>query len=82
MSIKNDARSWSIKEQVFDDPTTGLTLQFEVVEDDAESPFRLRIFGDLPFGNREILFSADGKRSGAGTFLAGLCKPTWLTPVS
>ena len=81
MSLKDNAQSWTIKEQVFEDPSTGLTFQFEVVEDDAESPYRLRIFGELPFGNREILFSAEGEQSGSGTFLAGQCKPTWATPL-
>lgn len=55
----------------------GLTFQFEVVPDDKDVPYRLRIFGDLPFGNREILFDRHGIANGGGTLLAGICKPTW-----
>ena len=52
--------NWTIKNQVFEDLPTGLTFQFETV-DDTSAPFRFRIFGDsLPFGNREILFMPDG----------------------
>lgn len=78
MGIKEDAKNWTVKEQIIEDPASGLTIQFEVVSNDEESPFRLRLFGDLPYGNRELLFSCDGKKTGGGTLLAGLCKPTWL----
>lgn len=81
MAIKQDAREWTIKEQVVEDPASGLTFQFEIVEQDRGAPFRLRIFGNLPFGNREILFDLEGKKAGSGTATAGLCKPTWLTSV-
>jgi hypothetical protein len=77
MGIKQDARDWTIKEQIVEDEASGLTIQFEVVPD-STARYRLRIFGDLPFGNREILFDAGGKEAGSGTALAGLCKPTWL----
>lgn len=81
MAIKQDAREWTIKEQILEDPASGLTFQFEVVPDDNDAPFRFRIFGELPFGNREILFGPTGKKAGSGTSLTGLCKPTWLTNV-
>ncbi len=77
MSLKPDGGTWSIKEQIVEDPATGLTLQFEVVPD-SDAPFQLRIFGEaLPFGNREILFGQSGKEAGGGTLLSGLCRPTW-----
>lgn len=77
MSIRPNAREWTIREQIIEDPVTGLTIQFETVPDDADSPYRLRIFGAGKFGNRELLFGPSGQRTGSGTFL-GLCKPTWL----
>ena len=82
MPLKPDASNWMIKEQIIEDPVTGLTFQFEMVPGDSLEPCRLRIFGDiLPYGNREIFFSRDGEESGAGTFVSGLCKPTWVTKV-
>jgi hypothetical protein len=60
---------------------SGLTLQFEVVEGTA-GKFRLRVFGDnVPFGNRKILFGANGAHVGGGTFSSGECVPGWLEPV-
>lgn len=68
---------WKIKQQIVEDPSSGLTFQMEVMPD-TSAPYRLRIFGEaLPFGNREILFDKDGKKVGSGTFTGGLCKPTW-----
>ena len=81
MALRENARDWTVKEQILEDPASGLTFQFEVVEADSEAPFRLRIYGDLPFGNRDICFTSDGKEAGAGTLLTGLCKPSWLTKV-
>ncbi len=78
MALKPDGQPWTIREQIVRDRATGLTLQFETVSDDLQEPYRLRIFGDLPLGNREILFGRDGQRSGSGTALAGSCRPTWL----
>lgn len=75
MSIKPDAKWWSVREQIIEDPASGLTFQFEVMPDG--SP-RLRVFGDLPFGNREFVFNADGEEAGAGTAVGGLCRPAWL----
>ena len=81
MAMKDDAGDWIIKEQIIEDPASGLILQFEVVPDDDYGLFRLRIFGDLPFGNREILFSRDGRKTGSGTAVAGLSRPSWLTQI-
>lgn len=81
MAIKDDAQHWAIKEQIVEDEATGLTFQFEVVSDDEDAPFRLRIYGDLPFGNREIMFDRNGKKAGSGTALTGLSKASWLTKV-
>ncbi|MCG3123014.1 MAG: hypothetical protein GIKADHBN_01422 [Phycisphaerales bacterium] len=76
MSLKPNAQLWTVLEQIVRDDASGLICQFEVAPDG--SP-RLRLFGEaLPFGNREIVFSLDGKEAGAGTH-TGLCRPAWLT---
>ncbi len=82
MAVKDNANDWTIKEQIVEDLPTGLTFQFEKIEMDPSGPFRLRIFGEsLPYGNREIIFSPDGTIEGGGTFMGGLCKPTWQTKI-
>ena len=80
MALKPNGKVWTIQEQIVEDPASGLTLQFEVKEG-SDAPFRLRILGDLPFGNREILFDRAGNETGSGTSLAGPCRATWLSPV-
>lgn len=78
MPMKPDAKQWVICEQIFEDPASGLTFQFEVMPD-GES--RLRVFGkELPYGNREYFFSAEGAKTGSGT-MTGLCRPAWLEEI-
>lgn len=75
MSVKPDGKMWEIREQIVEDPATGLTFQFEVMPNGEP---RLRIFGsELPFGNREIVFDGNGEEAGGGTY-TGLCRPAWL----
>jgi hypothetical protein len=78
MSAKDNAKSWAIPEQIVEDPLSGLTFQFEVAPDGERV---LRVYGDVPFGNRQFNFSADGELVGTGTSTRGLCKPSWLTEV-
>jgi hypothetical protein len=80
MAIKPDGRICAIREQIIEDPVSGLTFQFEC-KPDSDAPVRLRIFGNLPHGNRELLFDQDGKEAGAGTALTGACRPSWLKEV-
>ena len=76
MAVKPNAEICPIKEQIIEDQVTGLTLQFERRDDGTT---KLRIYGkNLPFGNREIVFDADGKPEGSGVFLGELCRPSWL----
>ncbi len=81
MAVKPDARILKIKEQIIEDPVTGLSFQFAFVPE-SSAPFRLRIFGDLPYGNREIIFDKNGEEAGAGTALSGSCHPSWLREVA
>ena len=81
MAIKPNGGTCIIREQIIEDPGSGLTFQFEL-KPGSDAPIRLRIFGDLPFGNREILFNSRGEEAGAGTALNGSCRPSWIRPVT
>lgn len=77
MAIKPNGRLCSIREQIVEDPGSGLVLQFEC----ADGRARLVIAGEgLPFRNREFLFDAEGREAGAGT-LGEFRRPSWLKPV-
>jgi len=75
MAEKPNGRAGTVKEQIIEDPVTGLTLQFCV---DAEGYTKLIMLGDLPMGNREHLFYPDGSHMGAGTQLTHCPVPNWL----
>ena len=81
MAVKPNARDWTIKEQIIEDLVSGLTLQFEATPE-SDAKFRLRIFGNLPFGNREILFDVNGAEAGGGTYPGGTCRPSWLQEIN
>jgi hypothetical protein len=75
MPTKPNGALCAIREQIVEDLTSGLTLQFECVD----GRTRLIISGrSLPFGNREILFDAEGREAAAGTLLGEYRKPSWL----
>jgi hypothetical protein len=81
MALKPNGGTCAIREQIVEDCASGLTLQFTHMPG-SDAPYRLRIHGEmLPFGNREILFDADGAEAGAGTALVDSCRPTWLREV-
>lgn len=81
MATKPDGKMCEIREQIIEDLVTGLTFQFERKED-SDCPVRLRIFGNLPYGNRELLFAPDGELGGTGTYLGDApCRATWLQEV-
>lgn len=79
MAAKPDGKLWTVREQIFEDPSSGLTFQFEIMPD---GDTRLRVFGEeLPFGNREYFFNANGEKDGSGTMTSGLCRPAWMTSI-
>lgn len=87
MAVKPNAKICRIKEQIVEDPMTGLTLRFEYREphpkiEGGKESVKLTIYGDiLPFGNRDLIFNADGVQSAAGTAVRGKCSPSWLREV-
>lgn len=78
MAIKPGAKTCSIQEQIIEDLPSGLTLQVEAM---GGGQWKLRIVGDLPLGNRELIFDGEGRLAGSGTFLGGACRPNWLRAV-
>lgn len=61
---------WTVKEQTIYDGVSGLIIQFTVGNDGLP---RLRLFGKIPFGNREIGFGPDGLKDFSGVALGGTC---------
>lgn len=82
MALKPNARLCPIREQIIEDPVSGLTLQFEFVTNDPVSPVRVKILGALTQGNRELMFDANGEFNGAGTALGGTCRASWLKVIA
>lgn len=80
MAVKPNGGICKIKEQIIEDPASGLTFQF-ALEPESDEPVRLTIYGDLPFGNRTIFFDQEGSESGSGTATSGSCSPSWLKEV-
>ena len=78
MPIKPNGTTCAIKEQIVEDPASGLILQFEC----ADGRTRLVIAGRaLPFGNREIIFDSEGREAAAGTLVGEFRRPSWLKGV-
>lgn len=75
MTLRPNAQNLMILEQIIEDAASGLTLQFERRE---SGEFALNIFGDIPFGNRTLVFDADGAFAGGGTHLGGCTRPNWI----
>jgi hypothetical protein len=78
MPLKPNGALCRVREQIIEDPASGLILQFEC--DDG----RLRIVlagRALNLGNRELLFDQEGREAGAGTLLGEFRRPSWLKGV-
>ena len=75
MATKPNGRACVIREQIIDDLVTGLTFQFEQTEN---GEARMRVYGDLPFGNRDFAFTAEGELAGTGTATGACPRPSWL----
>jgi hypothetical protein len=81
MAVKPAGEMCAIREQIIEDPVSGLIFQIAHVSDDQEAPVRIKVFGNLPYGNREFLFDRNGMLAGTGTALRGSCRATWLREV-
>ena len=78
MPTKPNGKVCKLREQIVEDPATGLILQFEC----ENGRTRLVIAGAaLALGNREILFDEDGREAGAGTLVGEYRRPSWLKGV-
>jgi hypothetical protein len=78
MAEKPAGLRFSIKEQILEDPVTGITFQFFAVPGQEETPFRLRIFGNVPYVDHEFVFDREGVIRERETILMRRPKPTWL----
>ena len=79
MRNKTNGALCAIKEQIVEDSASGLILQFERQNGGRT---RLVIAGRaLPFGNRELIFGADGREAAAGTLVGEFRRPSWLKEV-
>ncbi len=78
MAIKPNGEFCKIREQIIEDPVSGLTLQFEVRDNGTT---KLLIYGNLPYGNRDFVFDVEGRLDGAGTFLGSPCRPSWVRAI-
>ena len=79
LSIKPDGQTCLIKEQIIEDMVTNHTFQFSNYND-AEGGCKLTIYGNLHFGNRDIIFDEGGRQVGAGAAMS-ICRPNWLKEV-
>ena len=73
MALKPNGEMCQVREQIIEDLPSGLTLQFEAREDGG---CKLVIFGDLRFGNRELIFDSEGRLGATGTALRDFCRPS------
>ena len=78
MPLKPNGALCRVREQIIEDPATGLILQFEC----EDGRLRLLLAGRaMSVGNREILFDDEGREAGAGTLVGEFRRPNWLKPV-
>ncbi len=75
MAIKPNGEFCKIREQIIEDPVSGLTLQFEVRDNGTT---KLLIYGNLPYGNRDFIFDQGGEMTASGVALGYVCRPSWV----
>lgn len=75
MPLKPLAQLCRIREQIVEDLPSGLTLQFEALDDGGT---RLIIAGKVLGANREILFDAEGNAVRQGPSPQAFRRPSWL----
>jgi hypothetical protein len=78
MAAKPDGTRFPISEQIFDDPVTGICFQFLAEPDNLEAPFRLRLFGNIPYEDHEFMFDKNGIIQDGEVILVRRPRPSWL----
>jgi hypothetical protein len=78
MAQKPDGKQFPVSEQIFSDQVTGIKFQFFCTPSDQNSPFRLRLFGNLPYGDHELIFDAAGVIRARETIVETRPAPSWL----
>ena len=81
MAVKPNGMTCQIKEQIIEDPISGLTLQFVKYDKKSTVGCQLKIFGNFKHGNRDIIFDEEGAEAGGGTFFGKFCRPNWLKEI-
>ena len=76
-AVKPNAQKWTILEQIVRDEVTGLTFQFDLRPNGR--PRLIVTGGAIMFGNREIGFDLEGRKSDGGTHLAACPTPSWIS---
>ena len=79
MSEKPSGGNVVLREQIIEDEVSGLTIMVELTK---SGEGRLRILGDLSFGNRDFAFDPDGRLVGTGTSIHGCRRPSWVRPLT
>ena len=75
MAIKPGAKTVQLLEQIIEDPVTGLTIKLEAWDG---GDYAMHLYGNLPLGNRTLVFDKEGEFVGAGTHLSECPRPTWI----
>ena len=78
MAEKPNGGTIVLREQIIEDPVTGITFK---VERTASGEGWLRLHGNIEFGNRDLMFDAEGRLVGTGTGLCRSCpssNSSWL----
>jgi hypothetical protein len=78
MAEKPNGESIVLREQIIEDEVTNLTL---MIERTPSGEGRIRILGDLPFGNRDFAFDSEGRLVGTGTGVHNCRRPSWVRAV-
>ena len=78
MTEKPNGGAILLREQIIEDEVSGLTIMIELTK---SGEGRLRILGDLPYGNRDFAFDPGGRLVGTGTSVTNCRRPSWIESV-
>jgi hypothetical protein len=78
MAAKPNGTRFAVGEQIFDDRITGISFQFFAEPRVLTAPFRLRLFGNVPYSDHEFVFDADGIIRDRSVVFSSRRRPSWL----